>query len=231
VFLVAACWWDLTRTTHRARGVLVGLSAAIKLVPAVLIGYLLLTRQWRTAFTATATWAGAWAFAWIVLPADSHAYVLDHVAVAAGRLGHIEALTNQSWNGLLVRSGFETSSPLWWLLAAATLLLGFGAAVRLRRATGRDHEAIVILSLAAVLATPVAWVHHAVWIVPALGLLLGDGRDVVRRRVAIGITALYALPSDVFFMGGIRVLDEAYLAGYLVLAVALTAVTLRRPPP
>ncbi len=230
VFLVAACWWDVTRTGHRGRGVLVGLCAAVKIVPALIIGYLLVTRQWRAAATATGTWAVAWGAAWLALPDDTHRYLVDHVATEASRLGHIEAPTNQSWNGLLVRSGMESSSVLWWALALATLVLGTVAAVRLRRATGRDHEALVVLALAGVMATPVAWVHHAVWIVPALGLLLQDGRDVVRRRLVIGLTVLYAIPSDVFFMRGTRVLVEAYLAGYVVLAVALTLLTLRRRP-
>jgi alpha-1,2-mannosyltransferase len=53
--------------------------------------------------------------------------------------------------------------------------------IGLRRAreahlAGDELAAVSLVALAGVLASPISWIHHAVWIVPVSGVLLGDGR-------------------------------------------------------
>jgi alpha-1,2-mannosyltransferase len=73
----------------------------------------------------------------------------------------------------------------WAALAVIVGVLGFAAAYAVRR---RGHElgGVAITGLLAALLSPVAWIHHICWIVVALGVIIGDGRDW--RRVATGVT-------------------------------------------
>ncbi len=67
-------------------------------------------------------------------------------------------------------------------------------------------------ALLAVLLSPIAWIHHFVWLVPVIGALVADGRD--RRRVAaavvITIVLLLRLP-----WWGWSLLDEGPLAAFV----------------
>jgi alpha-1,2-mannosyltransferase len=84
---------------------------------------------------------------------------------------------------------------------------------------------VTLVGLTSLVVSPVSWVHHAVWVVPALGVVLGDGRD--RRRVAgaIAVAVLYLLRlPDWSSSVGAPVSDlyeNAYLLGFLVLLFAL----------
>ena len=58
---------------------------------------------------------------------------------------------------------------------------------------GNELAAITLIGIATVLASPVSWIHHAVWIVPATGVILGDGRDRGRRIAWTATTVLFLL--------------------------------------
>jgi alpha-1,2-mannosyltransferase len=68
--------------------------------------------------------------------------------------------------------------------------------VRVRRATAAgDHAAAVALTgILACLISPVTWVHHLVWLVPALAVLAGAALDTPagpdRRRLLTWAVAL-----------------------------------------
>ncbi|MFJ8199403.1 glycosyltransferase 87 family protein [Streptomyces sp. NPDC096152] len=169
-------------STGRGRwaGVGTGLAAAVKLTPALFIGLLLVARRWRAAGIATAVAAGATALAAAVDPDASRVYWTEALWDTS-RVGRLAYVSNQSAQGVLARLG-ETGRPVW---AAAVALLLAVWAWRARRAVaaGDWPAAFALTGAAACLVSPVTWVHHLVWLLPALAVLLHAGR--VRTAAAL----------------------------------------------
>ena len=145
---------------------LVGAATAIKLTPGVVVAYWIATKRWRAAGVAIATTAGIWALTALLRPDLSHTYWLD-IAIHPTRAGDLAAVIDQSTNGMLLRLGW-TGGVLWAGFAALALGVGLVRASTAHRA-GNELAAITLIGIATVLASPVSWIHHAVWIVPATG--------------------------------------------------------------
>ena len=152
----------------RWRGLLTGVTAAIKLTPLIFLVWLLWTRQWRAAGNLVAAFIGCGAIGAVVLPDASRTYWTELVH-DSGRIGAVEFANNQSVMGVLARLGMDpasTTTTLVWLVAAALLaLLGLTAAVAAQR-QGELVLAVGIVGLLACLVSPVSWTHHWVWVVP-----------------------------------------------------------------
>jgi alpha-1,2-mannosyltransferase len=89
---------------------------------------------------------------------------------------------------------------LWAALAVVALAIGVWRA-RAAHLAGDELAAIALIGIAGLLASPISWIHHFVWIVPATGVLLGDGTDR-RRRVAWAATlALFVLDVPMWSKG------------------------------
>jgi alpha-1,2-mannosyltransferase len=186
IVLMAMCFFDcLPQPTRWPRGALVGAATAIKLVPGIFIPYLWLTGRRRAAAVATATFVSLSVAGAVFTPGDSATFWTSRV-FDNGRVGDICYISNQSLNGVLVRA-FGPHEQVVWLLTAA-VVVGFGlgrATVASRR--GQELLGISLVALAGVLASPVSWIHHLVWVVPALAVLVDDGTS--RRRVTIAASA------------------------------------------
>ena len=133
---------------------------------------------------AGATAVGLWGVTAMVRPGVSRTYWLD-VLTHPERTGDPAAVMDQSTNGLLHRVGWS-SALVWAVLACVAIGVGLWRARRAHVA-GDELAAISLVAIATLLASPVSWIHHAVWIVPATAVLLGDGTDR-RRRAAWAIT-------------------------------------------
>ncbi|ADG97357.1 Protein of unknown function DUF2029 [Segniliparus rotundus DSM 44985] len=155
------------------RGAGVGLAAGIKLIPLIFVPYLLLTRQWRTAATALATFAGTVAVSWMLLPRDSAQYWF-HAVRDTSHIGELSHPANQSLNGFLARVWHPGHSPgwLWPVLAAAVTALGLLLA-RSARAGGEKTLALLLVGLTSCVASPFTWGHHWVWFAPLAAWLIG----------------------------------------------------------
>ena len=171
------------------RGLLVGLAAAVKLTPGLFIVYFLLTRQWRATMTAAATTAGSWLVAALVMPADSRRYFLDRIGFDPGRAGAVLEVANQSLWGTMHR-WLGPGGQLPWLAASVVI-----AAVGLYRARLADRAgdrlaAAALVGLTSVLVSPVSWMHAGVWLIPALAVLVADGRRRARVMAALSVWVL-----------------------------------------
>jgi alpha-1,2-mannosyltransferase len=161
-------------------GVGVGLAAAIKLTPAIFIGYLLITRRYRAAATAGATAVGATLLAAVLAPSESWRYWTSTLW-QTDRIGHLYLVQNQSVMGTLSRLAEPkpASSLPWLALVAVIAAFGLWRAARAGRA-GDELVGITLTGLVGSLVSPVSWQHHLYWFVPALVVLL----DVVATRGA-----------------------------------------------
>ncbi len=149
-------------------GVGIGLATAIKLVPGLFIVYLLLTRRTRAAIVASATAALATLIAHAAAPQDSMHYWTKTLLGGEG-VGHLWFFTNQSISGVLARAYEPDPYPTWLWIALCIPVLVYGL-WRARRAAlaGDELTGVALAGFVASLISPVTWVHHIFWWLPAL---------------------------------------------------------------
>jgi alpha-1,2-mannosyltransferase len=200
LILMALIMWDLGQPDRRWwKGAGVGLAAGIKLVPLIFIPYLLLTRRFRQAAVATATFALTIAVGFAVDPADSARWWIGGVFAQGSRTGFVGWEGNQSLRGLITRfAGSVAGGEHPWLAAAlVTVVVGLVSATLLDRA-GHRTVAVLTCALTGILVSPISWDHHWVWIVPGVAAAVAYAartRGVVRWASA-GLAGLITL---VFF--------------------------------
>lgn len=184
---------------RRWRGVGVGIVAGIKLTPLIFVPYLLLTRQFRAAITATATFAATVAIGFAIDPADAVKFWFKGVMGDVSRISvqGPAVVGNQSLNGILNRTGLGDGAihTLW--LVGVVLALGaclLVSAMAYRR--GQKVLAIGICGLGSAMASPFSWDHHWVWIAPIAVVLLIEAwiRRDWRLWVAQGLLWLTIIP-------------------------------------
>jgi alpha-1,2-mannosyltransferase len=184
VFLIVA---DLVLLVGRSRwgGVGVGLATAIKLTPGVFILYLLLARRYRAAIVAMATTSVATLLAAVVAPHASRIFWTDALW-DTDRIGQLSYISNQSVEGFVAR--LHPGSPSMKLWAAIVLVLLAVWAWRVRRAVrlGDERAGLALTGVLGGLISPVTWIHHLVWLVPAMLLLVARGLDAVASPVPGG---------------------------------------------
>ena len=211
--------------TRLPRGVLVGVATAIKLLPSLFILYWVVIGRRRAAVVAIASAVGLWCLAAIMRPDVSQTYWL-HVVTDPDRPGDASVVVNQSINGALQRLGWETP-VVWAALAVIAITVGLRRA-RLAHRAGDELAAVSLVALATLLASPVSWIHHAVWIVPAAGVLLGDGTSRRRWLAWVAMVVLFLSDAPVLARAGLSiggpaavVLENAFVATYVVLLFLL----------
>ncbi|GAB2868337.1 hypothetical protein GCM10022221_81560 [Actinocorallia aurea] len=206
LFLLALCLVDcLAPRTYWPRGMLVGLATAFKLVPGVFLIYLLITRRREAAGNAVLTAAGATLLTFVLLPRDSVDFWFGAL-FSSDRLGSNLGTSNQSLRGFLMRMYWPDAltSLVWFAAVAAVAVIGFRYARKLSlladsgglspaNAWSAETAGIAVTGLLAVLLSPVAWIHHLVWIIPVIGALAGDGRNFRRCLAAGGVWLFYVL--------------------------------------
>jgi alpha-1,2-mannosyltransferase len=183
IFLVALVVLDLVpgpRVLPRRllpEGVLTGLAAAIKLTPAIFLLYLLLAGRRRPFLMATAAAVVVTLLSAVVVPRASLDFWgrLAHGDTGLG--GSIIYYTNQSVMADIVRIlGLGSGVAMLGLAASAVVgLLGVWAAVQWHR-LGQVGLAVNLCGVAGLLASPVSWLHHFVWVVPLGASLALAGR-------------------------------------------------------
>ncbi len=189
--LMAMCMFDCTlERTRWPRGLMIGIATAVKLLPAIFIPYLWLSGRRRAAITASATTAALSVAALVLLPSDSHTFWTDRV-FDSSRVGSSSYFSNQSLQGMLRRALGVWASPLWLVLSALVIVGGLWVATRASQ-RGQELLGVSLVALAGVLASPVSWVHHLVWIVPVLVVLIGDATDRRRVTIALCLATLFA---------------------------------------
>ncbi|GAA4814412.1 glycosyltransferase 87 family protein [Tomitella cavernea] len=242
LLLMAVCLVDADRAVRLPpwlpRGVLTGAAAAVKLIPAAYLVVPLLLRRWRTAAVGAAAAAACTLLALAVLPGPTRAYVVDVVPGLAGRVGVGDPAVagNQALRGMVLRTLPADASDRAVLAAwaAACLLMApltVWGAVRAARSRG-PVAALVVVALGVELMLPVAWTHHYVWLVPAVGLLWAPPRSAAsamrtgvrasRALAAVVTIAAFARTAPLVAQGGtgIAVLDRLGTEAIMLAAAA-----------
>jgi alpha-1,2-mannosyltransferase len=222
----------LTPVTGRWRGVLVGLATAIKLTPGVFIVGLWLAGRRRTAGMAAATVVLLTGLSALVAPGSARAYWTSAL-FASDRLGNNADPTNQSLRGIVLRTPLVHLSATLMFLALAAVV----GTVGLRKAAaawqaGDELTAVALVGLLSALLSPVAWIHHFVYLFPLLAVLVRDGRRLL--AAALAAMWLFDLPAAGHALLGVTWLPLAGLLGWLLeaaLCLSMAAVVLWLPVP
>lgn len=158
----------------RFGGVLVGVAAAVKLTPLIFVVHLLLTGRKADAARAAGTFVGLQLLMLLIVPHDTLRF-WTHTVYDSSRIGPTSWSFNQSLGSVVRRL---TDSATWsqTLAYGVGAVLAVGAAVLVLRYHRRDRpvHAMLVTAFLALLVSPVSWVHHWVWIVPLLALLLPE---------------------------------------------------------
>jgi alpha-1,2-mannosyltransferase len=181
---------------RRWAGIGTGLATAVKLTPGVFIVYLAVTRRWRAALVAAGTAAVATLVAAAVDPEMSRVFWTGALW-DTDRVGNRSYVGNQSLSGAVARlapaapADARWRTVLWLVLVVAALAVWF---VRVRRAaaTGDETAGLALTAVLGCLVSPVTWVHHLVWLAPALVLLAVRGLKEARGRRRAALLGLAA---------------------------------------
>lgn len=165
-------------------GLSVGLTAGIKLTPALSGIYFLATKRWAAAIWSAVAFAATVGVAWVVSPAQSKLYWFQLLG-ETGRIGPIGSAINQSLRAALSRTvGYDVGSGPIWLVAVAVSLVLLVFALRAAVRAGDVLAGIVSVQFFTLLVSPISWSHHWVWMVPAV-LWLIYGRAAGGRLVVV----------------------------------------------
>ncbi len=173
LLLMALIIWDLrqpdTSSRRRWTGIATGFAAGVKLVPLVFIPYLLLTRRFRAAATASGAFVATVLLGFLILPGDSKDWWLHGLFIQDGRTGFVGWTGNQSLRAIATRlAGSINDGTVPWIAAIVVVtVLGLLIAAMLDRA-GHTMLGLLTVALVGLLDSPISWDHHWVWIVPGM---------------------------------------------------------------
>ena len=148
-------------------GVGIGLAVAVKLTPGVFILYLLVTKRWRAAATAIVTAAAATLASGAVATDQSREFWTSALW-DTGRVGVLSYVSNQSLRGFLARLPIDDVAGKVWVVLVVVLLGFWAARVRAAAAQGDEVGGLALTGILGCLISPVTWVHHCVWLLPAI---------------------------------------------------------------
>ena len=172
-------------------GVATGLAAAVKLTPILFVPYLILTRRTRGAVTCVVTFVVCELVTFLLSPTSSRAY-WTHALYRPGRAGNLSYVGDQNLMAAVERLHHGLVTDLALLPVLATVAAGglWLAALAHRRSS--PMLGLLICAATALLVSPITWVHHMVWVIPAI-LWLGLAKDRPRFGVplAIGTAVLF----------------------------------------
>lgn len=183
VLLMLAVLWAVCTTRSWLSGLLVGVASGIKLTPAVAAVYLLGARRWRAAVLSAVVFLATIAVSLVVVGDQARFYFTDLLGDAR-RVGPIGTSFNQSWRGAISRIlGYDAGfGPLVLVGIALTAVL---AILAWRALDASDQLGkLLVVEMFGLLASPISWTHHWVWLVPLMiWLLHGPLRERLGARI------------------------------------------------
>lgn len=190
--------------TKRFRGVLTGITAALKIYPIVYFFIFFAKREWRALGNAIGSLLAVTGVAWAVFPRYTATFFV-HRLLSGGELRHYWhnahwISSSSSLYTFFFRQPFNGASHAWerdagLLCCVVVIALGLFATWRQLR-EGREVAALLCIALASTIGSPVAWDHYFFWIVLAPFVLVERERLPGWRSAALvcyGIASLVPL--------------------------------------
>ncbi len=187
--LCALILFDLTAAARLGRhtlprGVLLGVTAAFKLIPLVFVPFLFVTGRVRPAVTALVSFVTCTLLAVAVDPSASWSYWTRY-ATDAARVGNPSYYLDQSLLGVVDRLAHRHVTPAFVESAGLVLLVAGTALARWAWRDSSPFLGILVCAATGMVVSPITWEHHMVWAVPILlWLVLAADRPAGGRLYA-----------------------------------------------
>lgn len=175
---IIAALWLVERHHPRWAGVVLGVLAAIKLFPVLLVLYFILRRQWMVGVTAILTILVSGLMMGVVVG-------LSGLDDAARAILTFRALTDHHPNNIALLP----LSPIVPPLLVALVLLFLVAIIRYQDGDQRLGYAWALATM--ILILPLIWEHYFVWLLPVFAYLLSRPLPSHRRMVPILLALIY----------------------------------------
>ncbi|MGL6234357.1 MAG: glycosyltransferase 87 family protein [Segniliparus sp.] len=198
LLLMGMCLLDVARRDDTwlgrwlPRGTLIGVAAAVKLTPFLFLVQFLVVRQWRLALWTAAGAAMATAAGFVAFPKMSWHFFTEKIWHLSGSVAYDPGMFASSGNGSVQGAVAFFGGPTWLGAGLAGLFCLFG--LWCARAAFRSPGLLastVVAGLTSTLVTPVSWIHHAVFLFPAVAMLLMDTGGAGRRIAAVLAVVLF----------------------------------------
>ncbi|MGB3473224.1 MAG: mannosyltransferase [Mycobacterium sp.] len=171
VILVLAVLYAVYSRRWWVSGLLVGLAAGVKLTPAIAGVYLAAARRWAAAVFSAVVFAGTIAVS-VWATGDQARRYFTELLGDAHRVGPIGTSFNQSWRGGISRIlGHDAGySPPVLIAIGVTAVLAVLAwrALNSTPAGPDPLGSLLVVELFGLLASPISWTHHWVWLLPLM---------------------------------------------------------------
>lgn len=206
VWLLALVFLDIVpRKRVIPQGWLIGVAAAIKLTPLVMLFVFLIKKDWRALASAFCGAVGATAVGALINPRQTWAFYTDAIFVMNdnSKIGvNVAYISNQSIKGVITRlwpsndaanAATHTINLLWLVLALSTIVAFFFVINRLLKHK-LFFEAALVNSALMLLISPISWSHHWVWL-PLWFIVLAHHTWLLKNRFAtvFGLSAGFFL--------------------------------------
>jgi alpha-1,2-mannosyltransferase len=197
-------------------GVATGIAVAIKLTPAIFIPYMFLTGRRRGALNCVITFLVCDLLGFALSPGASWLFWTKDV-FKPSRTGGLLYLSDQNLSSAIQR--FDHAPLGTGVLAPVVLAIGVGGVALAVWAHRRSSPVLgtIVCATTGLIVSPVTWVHHLVWVVPAI-VWLAAAPDAPRlgKKIAVAVAVLFWaapmwwVPRDA--------LDELQLRGWQMVA-------------
>ncbi len=236
--LVVAAAADVTNGREGRAGLWIGIATALKAFPGLLLAYLAYRRRWRAFLIGIGVAVGLTVLALVPHGPREVVPVMREWLFLVGNSSDVVSGSNQSLAVLLGRLG---ASPAAGWVVALLCLTGAAVAFRHRPQTsdGMARE-LAVVTVLAVLLSPIAWVHYYVLLLPAWAVVFeqSDPIPAPRRSWWHAGVAGAALATSGLLTVGPRSLRSALLHGsiyawgaLLLLLLLFLMLRLHRPSP
>ncbi|OBG39640.1 mannosyltransferase [Mycolicibacter heraklionensis] len=171
VILVLAVLYAVYSRRWWVSGLLVGLAAGVKLTPAIAGVYLAGARRWAAAVFSAVVFAGTIAVS-VWATGDQARRYFTELLGDAHRVGPIGTSFNQSWRGGISRIlGHDAGYGPPVLIAIVVTAVLAVLAWRALNSTPAGPDvlgSLLVVELFGLLASPISWTHHWVWLLPLM---------------------------------------------------------------
>lgn len=171
IFLMLAVLYAVYSTRWWVSGLLIGLTAGIKLTPAITGLYFVGVRRWGTALFSAVVFFATVGLSYLLLPDETRRYFPGRLGEAGQDLP-VGSFWNQSWRGGMSRiMGHDvgTGPLVIGALVLTAVLSVFAWRALASVGGGRDRlGSLLVIQIFGLVASPVAWTHHWVWVIPLM---------------------------------------------------------------
>lgn len=191
VFLMLAVLYAAYNRRWWLSGLLVGAAAGVKLVPAIAGLYFVGVRRWGTVAFSAVVFFATLAVAYPVAGDRVRYYFTDWIRTDSSfSAGYT---VNQSWRAGIARVlGYDPGMSYLVLAVIAASAVFAGAAYWFLR--GDQLGSLLMIMIFALLASPVAWTNHWVWLVPLM-MWLWQSRGARPLFWAWFAVTMFAIPN------------------------------------